>query len=595
MQAGSGPYAGAPERHARFLALLEESDPRNIDVSKLRRLAAEDTESVVASRTQLRDLGVGLAAALPPLPAYRPARQGKAAQPLTLTPPRRERPPADQGQQQVDAADANDTETPLLTPPPRHNCAVTDDGHGGENDTEDSEDDDESETGETVAGETATTESTGETESGSASTPASSASASVTHDEDEERSASISKSPAGSSAAARPPFPNEARAKKAAASPPARRLRAAFVVTGAGTALANGTYEETEASRNGACIYRDTRTRCELSYELINGRTGWIIGRTPDAFYGVASDGVVPPKGGWLMFAGVPPPPSCAAKPLEPAESPSTDEGGVDTFEAAYAPSGEVLPPPVPPREERLAAQALTSGGGAAADLDTLDTEDESDIDFSGDDLDDALPQSRTPSPRAADTATPNVRPAEFRTPGGMPPKAPRPTSSTPWGYGGGSSEDNQFSGRTSAATLATMLSDDKAAATLPPARTTLSPKKTDSTAAAPPRPQRTTVPAATKAPAEDDDLGSSINLSDSGLSYNLSDSLGSLGTGEEELDLSDVSGASDLSEVVEGDDEEAAAAGAPAQWVETLDSAKKTVMYNTTTGERRGVAMKKY
>jgi len=75
-----------------------------------------------------------------------------------------------------------------------------------------------------------------------------------------------------------------------------------------GVKLANGYYKPTGRKREDAYVYRNANG-FELSREKVD-KIGWILGKAPEAFYGIPSKSLTPPQRGWKCYKGSKPAPT---------------------------------------------------------------------------------------------------------------------------------------------------------------------------------------------------------------------------------------------------------------------------------------------
>ena len=73
------------------------------------------------------------------------------------------------------------------------------------------------------------------------------------------------------------------------------------VVSGGGSEKANGVYErDGEAVRNGGRVFKGPNG-FGLSFECVSGGEGWILGKSPRAFYANQTKDKVPPDEDWMI------------------------------------------------------------------------------------------------------------------------------------------------------------------------------------------------------------------------------------------------------------------------------------------------------
>lgn len=99
------------------------------------------------------------------------------------------------------------------------------------------------------------------------------------------------------------------------------------LVSGAGSEKMNGVFErDGEAVRNGGRVFKGPNG-FGLSYECVSGGAGWIIGKSPRAFYANQTKDKSPPEDGWMMqeHGKAPVPTFTVIEPLTAVEAKKAD------------------------------------------------------------------------------------------------------------------------------------------------------------------------------------------------------------------------------------------------------------------------------
>ncbi len=112
----------------------------------------------------------------------------------------------------------------------------------------------------------------------------------------------------------------------------------AYVLTGAGTEGVNGRYARNgEGVKNGARVYVGPNG-FSLTREVVDGGEGWIVGKTPRAYYAYQTSDTMAPSTGWAVqeHGEAPAPTVVAIEPVDAVES-AKSEGNTAFGEGDYA------------------------------------------------------------------------------------------------------------------------------------------------------------------------------------------------------------------------------------------------------------------